>query len=338
MVLTRRAHRDISRRLPNEIITEIAQAAPRSDQLPLCRVSKLFHALTLPALYRDVRIETEASDLAFRSAVMSNNALAELVRSYTLISFLSRATPLLVDSLTALTRLEDLRILAFSMTYAHSEELLDCTFPHLTKCRLFLSTQKLNLLVSFLLRHPRLKILGIQDIDDMGFWPPTARVPLLNLTQLWCPVRLVPSIITHNLQRARLVWNDREVEPSAVEKTSVALKSMASSDTLFVCSNDSCDPNFPEIVDSISRNMPYTTTLLLGLWDFPSSNEITGQLAHCLPRFRCLEFLCLHVDDVGDTFWNNEEDQTVVHSMGDAFPTLQALRLHQRTWRKVDQT
>ncbi|KAJ7654313.1 hypothetical protein B0H17DRAFT_1100047 [Mycena rosella] len=320
MVLTRRAHRDISRWLPNEIITEIVQAAPRSDQIPLCRVSKLFHALTLPALYRDVRIETGASDLAFRSAVMSNNALAELVRSYTLVSLISRATPLLVDSLTALTRLEDLRILAFSMTHAHFEELLDCTFPHLTKCRL-------------------LKILCIQDFDDMGFWPPTARIPLLNLTELWCPVKLVPSIITPNLQRARLLWNDREVDPSAVEKTFVALKSMTSSDTPFVCSNDNCDHYFAEIVDSISRNMPYTTTLRLSLWDSPSSNEIISQFAHCLPRFRCLAFLCLrYMDDVGDAFWNNEGDQMVVHSMDDACPTLQSLRFYERAWRKVNQT
>ncbi|KAJ7654304.1 hypothetical protein B0H17DRAFT_1338296 [Mycena rosella] len=339
MVLTRRAHRDISRRLPNEIITEIVQAARRSDQASLCRISQLFYAVSLPVLYRDVRMETAASALAFRSSVMSNNVLAELVRSYAVVfPILPRPGPLLVDSIEVLTRLQDLSILSFSVE-AHFEELLGWTFPHLAKCRLLLATQKPNLLVSFLLRHPGLKILCIQDHHEMVSWPSTARIPLLNLTQLWCPVTLVPSIITHNLKRAKLCWNDHEVDPSAVEKTFVALKSMSRPDAPFVCSNSSSDHYFTEIMHSISKHMPHTTTLQLTLW---SPDDISSHFTDGLPRSNSLAFLSLQymepLNHPDHAFWNNEEDQTVVHSMGDACPTLQALRLHQRAWRKVDQT
>ncbi|KAJ7467476.1 hypothetical protein FB451DRAFT_1401484 [Mycena latifolia] len=83
MVLTRRAYKAISRWLPNEIITEIIQAAPQPDQASLCRVSKLFHGLCLPLLYRVVRLKTRASVEAFCIAVLSNTALTEFVRWFT---------------------------------------------------------------------------------------------------------------------------------------------------------------------------------------------------------------------------------------------------------------
>ncbi|KAJ7619894.1 hypothetical protein B0H17DRAFT_1340776 [Mycena rosella] len=77
MVLTRRAHKAISRWLPNETITEIVQAAPRSDQASLCRVSKLFRDLCLPILYRVVELEADASVADFGATVLSNAALTD---------------------------------------------------------------------------------------------------------------------------------------------------------------------------------------------------------------------------------------------------------------------
>ncbi|KAJ7490808.1 hypothetical protein FB451DRAFT_1389566 [Mycena latifolia] len=84
MVLTRRAYKAISRWLPSEIILEIIQAAPQADRASLCRVSKLFHALGLPVLYRVVHLQTRASAEAFGPTVLSNIALGPLVRSFTI--------------------------------------------------------------------------------------------------------------------------------------------------------------------------------------------------------------------------------------------------------------
>ncbi|KAJ6585642.1 hypothetical protein B0H19DRAFT_1250436 [Mycena capillaripes] len=52
MVLTRRQRKAISCWLPNEIISEIFQAAPAADRAALCGTSKLFYGIGAPVLYR----------------------------------------------------------------------------------------------------------------------------------------------------------------------------------------------------------------------------------------------------------------------------------------------
>ncbi|KAJ6548171.1 hypothetical protein DFH09DRAFT_1281621, partial [Mycena vulgaris] len=83
MVLTRRGYKAISRWLPNEIMTEIIQEAPQNDLASLCRVSKLFHGLVVPVLYRAVHLDHDGA-AAFCDAILSNPGLAELVRSLTM--------------------------------------------------------------------------------------------------------------------------------------------------------------------------------------------------------------------------------------------------------------
>ncbi|KAF7353954.1 hypothetical protein MVEN_01081800 [Mycena venus] len=83
MVLTRRAYKAISRWLPNEVISEIIQAAPPSDQAALCRTSQLFHALGVPMLYRIVVLCHYESIEGFCSTVLANpSKFAGLVRSF----------------------------------------------------------------------------------------------------------------------------------------------------------------------------------------------------------------------------------------------------------------
>jgi hypothetical protein len=81
MVLTRRAYKSISRWLPNEVISETIQAAPQSDQIALCRTSKLFHALGIPVLYRVVELYGSSFMTGFCSTVLGNpSKFAGLVR------------------------------------------------------------------------------------------------------------------------------------------------------------------------------------------------------------------------------------------------------------------
>ncbi|KAJ7619577.1 hypothetical protein FB45DRAFT_1095891 [Roridomyces roridus] len=79
-------HTCITRWFPNEILAKTIQNARRADQVTLCRVSKLFHAVALPCLLRIVSLDTDTEDSgvleAFCSAIIRNPARAE--------SFLSR--------------------------------------------------------------------------------------------------------------------------------------------------------------------------------------------------------------------------------------------------------
>jgi hypothetical protein len=100
MDLTRRTSKAISEWFPNEIITQIIEAAPQTaDREALCRASKLFHGLCAPILYRTVVLDNFISVAAFCSAVLSNRALAELVRSFTVFkSYSSNITRRVISS------------------------------------------------------------------------------------------------------------------------------------------------------------------------------------------------------------------------------------------------
>ncbi|KAJ7490807.1 hypothetical protein FB451DRAFT_1361557, partial [Mycena latifolia] len=289
MVLTRRAYKAISRWLPNEIIAEIIQAAPKSDQASLCRVSKLFHALCLPILYRVVHLQTSASVEAFCTAVLSNTALSELVRSFTSGfgrgPFHLRTGHLVVKSSKSLLQLQCLSVNISLLEQEHLQELLRSTFPHLVQCDLgthiyhWTSTEREDSLASFLLRHPSLETLHIQDwlYGQIQVWPSTsARIPLRHLQKLRCPVRIVPSIVSDTLKEARLDWYD--AEPNEVEAIFVALKSMARMDIPFICRNDSGDKFVFEIMNSLSRNIPHTKVLELKLLESSGNNGTSSEL------------------------------------------------------------
>lgn len=84
MVLIRRGYKSISWWLPDEVISEIIQAAPRYDQAALCRASKLFHALGVRILYRVVDLDDYPSIAGFCLTVLTNTAkFSHLVRSLT---------------------------------------------------------------------------------------------------------------------------------------------------------------------------------------------------------------------------------------------------------------
>jgi hypothetical protein len=77
-----RGYKSISQWFPNEVMSEIIQAAPRLDQVALFRTCKLFHALGVPILYRVVDLNDYTSIEGFCSTVLANpTKFGELVRS-----------------------------------------------------------------------------------------------------------------------------------------------------------------------------------------------------------------------------------------------------------------
>jgi hypothetical protein len=172
-----------------------------------------------------------------------------------------------MNSLKALSRLEDLSLDWIVLYEGYGKELLAWTFPRLVHC-VVSPSQTWNsragpkdtddLLASFLLRHPALKSFRIPDKSTLLA---PARIPLPHLQVLECPAEVIPSIITHGLRQAIIYWPTR----LDVETIVVAVKSMARGDMPFVFCNKYCDEDFPEIVDSISRNIPHTRALQLRL-------------------------------------------------------------------------
>jgi hypothetical protein len=147
-------------------------------------------------------------------------------------------------------------------------ELLHLEFPYLVKCSLRVegpdwnSTDTKDTLASFLLRHPALECLEVRSMDN--FPSAVVRIPLPHLRYLRSQAGIVSSIVTQGLMEARLSWYTSAQETTDVEGIIVALKSMTRRDIPFVSRNENCNRTcYPQIVDSISRNMPHTKALSL---------------------------------------------------------------------------
>ncbi|KAJ6548145.1 hypothetical protein DFH09DRAFT_1087264 [Mycena vulgaris] len=337
------AYKAISRWPPNEIITEIILAALQADQASLCRVSKLFHALCRPLLYRVVHPNTYDSLMAFSSTIILDPALADLVRSVKVVGTRTRrllgpdTSRLLVNSLKALPRLEHLSIHNGLLQREHIPELLAWTFPHLLQCSLgILATKSLSsldhedTLGAFLIRHPALTYLHIEDASSsaIDIWPTgAARIPLLHLLHLGCPYNLVPAISARGLHEARISWSHFHDVPNVeVETVVVALAAMTCTDVPFACCNSACDRH---------NTRPRVAPIRL------QETISTQQLLACLPRFTGLIFLSIESlfsrRRVLPEDNSEARDQITVHGFADACSTLEACRFY-HAWRKAGAT
>ncbi|KAJ7612162.1 hypothetical protein FB45DRAFT_939998 [Roridomyces roridus] len=223
MVLTRRAHKArmvIARWLPNELLARIIDYAPRPDQAALCRVSKLFHALTLPVLYREIEIDTTEQPAivieSFCSAMMKPGR-AEVARQFILTfgtdeEFFSNPVLRLYGGLTGSIRLmhklEHLHLIDLSTSPPNAFSYLfrEITFPRLSIFRLGLQTGNKEYsaaLVQFFARHP--------NITEVCLWMPelpwsTTAVGscLPNLQQYEGSAEFLPHISSRGVKCARV--------------------------------------------------------------------------------------------------------------------------------------
>ncbi|KAJ7684217.1 hypothetical protein DFH06DRAFT_1462596 [Mycena polygramma] len=343
MVLTRRAYKSISRWLPNEIISQIIEAASFDDLAALCRTCKLFHAIGIPVLYRVVRLRGESVE-AFCSTVLGNTPkFAELVRSFTTddnVKLVLEQTPLVLNCVKTLSRIEDISIKGSHLWKARLK-VMACTFPHLLRClvsikdRHWTSLQQEDTVASFLIRHPALKSVEIIHSWYADSWPSTsARIPLLNLERIRAPPRFLPSILARGLKEVRLEWLEKE----PAEPIFSILGPMTRSDVPFVYSNFCRGDQCAEIVDSISRNVPHTKTLCMDIHMLSSMvrKEIIVQFMESLPLFTELQFFGIQTKgDVPGATWG-ETDEITVQDFGDVCSTLQLCRLNKNAWRKID--
>ncbi|KAJ7621985.1 hypothetical protein DFH06DRAFT_1232400 [Mycena polygramma] len=353
MVLTRRQYKDISRWFPNEIISEIVQAAPQADRAALCRVSRLFHSVSVPVLYRVVDVPAGAhhrdSMKAFSFAILSNPLLPGLVRSFSATgdrSQWSDDTAFVAQILAALERLlrlEHLSLTDLIIRKEHRDSFLQFSFPCLVSCDLAFSIgggYVFPLVSSFAQHHPSLRSLSSSLSGEVDS-EPSLPLSLPHLRRLSCPICLV-SLITDapDLREVKLRWPYWGAQ--AVEKTIRTLKSMIRDETAFVCSNDECDGIYAEVLASISRHLPRTKTLRMRMREFESwtglpDHLLQKKLEHLrnhLPHFTDLRFRSSTMHPINPL----QAYPCMVKDIGNVCPSLEACCFNQCAWRRVNQT
>ncbi|KAF7360115.1 hypothetical protein MVEN_00739900 [Mycena venus] len=160
------------------------------------------------------------------------------------------------------------------------------------------------------------------------------QLPMPNLQRLRCPPKFLPSITTAGLKEIRLIWFISDSVGTTFVKE---LKSLTRSDISFVCSLDCTEDRCKEILDSLSSNIPYTQTLQMSIFSFSSRDDIMTHLMECLPRFTNLLFLSIP-GHPGHFAHIAPEYRIMAQDFFNTCSTLQACRLHDEAWRKVNGT
>ncbi|KAF8208096.1 hypothetical protein K438DRAFT_1754839 [Mycena galopus ATCC 62051] len=338
--------------LPPEITCKVIETAPPSDQAALCRTSRLFHALGVPILYREVDFTDYKSMQDFCSTVLANpSKFARLTRSFTVtISVYLR--PLddsvllkLSDCFKALTRIEHISLEDYRLSKASRQLLLSGTFPYLVRCTVSLPTDgrwtsmlHADTVASFLIRHSTLESISIcpNSDSDLELWPLTSpRIPMPNLQRLSAPPQLFSSLIDTRLKELNTSFYPSP--PMSVAAMFAILGPLIRNDTPFVFSLDWCpDVAFEETVDYVLKHMPHIRTLQLEVVTVRLSlEEILECFASRLPRFTNLAFFSFSRVKLEVTF-DPDEGADQIRPLLDACPTLQAFRVANNAWRKAD--
>ncbi|KAJ7732801.1 hypothetical protein DFH07DRAFT_846254 [Mycena maculata] len=351
MVLTRRAHKAITRWLPNEVITEIIQqAASGTNLVALSRVSKLFHGLSLPILYRNLhcKLSTAGYDSAMTlcATLSKTPSRAELVRSFVVEDMLEplahtgTLSPLLLKSLKLMRRLHHLSI---QWDEGFSESVLEhCTFPDLRSCEitppaLLGPDTSTDLVASFLTRHPnltRIRILSNAILRPSA----TLRIPMRHLQIYRGPANLLCSMDVVGLREARISRHGIEGPP--LDTFITRLGAMAGADFAFFFSTASRDPALcTAVVDSVSRNIPDTGILQL-CWparDDVFDDELVARIATCLARCTMLKYLAFPIecDPLFLPVSTSPGPPTALQTWSSACPTLEGCVFADFVWAIV---
>ncbi|KAJ7619669.1 hypothetical protein FB45DRAFT_1033520 [Roridomyces roridus] len=312
------AERAITLWLPNEILTQVIQNAPKCDQATLCRVSRLFYGLALPSLNRTVTLCTVGFNVevleAFSSALIQNPERADSVRSLTFINGCSSTVPtedILIQSLTLMRRLEHLSI--------------DDSQAHMYAWELNIE--------QFLSRHPTITHLRLgseigQNVDSADLMEGTL---LPKLQYYHGMLRLLGAFSTHSLLALRTSWTlqNRDLVQNLVAQTNPNLS---------LCIECLFEHQLSDILIQLPARMPQLKKLKLLGWDrmvmsAMSVPDTVDQITAYLTRFECLTYLALnHVFDQGSSAVDNRKALQV---WANACPTLRGGGIGEMAGRKV---
>ncbi|KAJ7732610.1 hypothetical protein DFH07DRAFT_990771 [Mycena maculata] len=250
----------LTERLPPEIIIEIIQAAPRTDQASLCRVSRLLNTLGLHVLNHTVvtRFSEYSGIHAFCAGLIANPVRADAIRSHTFFHVwrAQESEPLrdmMLEALKFMSGLERLSVTAVTsrggVTVAF--HLSSLTFPRLVVCQIRMNKPSpVDTVASFFRRHPTITHLDL-------VWVPSGAISLPNLRLYEGPAETITTSVTRNLTGARLRWR----EGLSIDEIVIALNSLTDSSCPFVSSHDDNSKQYRAFLPSLARHMPHTTSL-----------------------------------------------------------------------------
>ncbi|KAJ7612223.1 hypothetical protein FB45DRAFT_940129 [Roridomyces roridus] len=369
MVLTRHAYKasmNITRWLPNEVLTKIMEHSARGDRATLCQISRLFHALCLPVLNRSVFLAHVDSATAFFYSILKYPERANAVRSLTVHWAWPTAPSSLIDVMLRSMKLMDmLEIFEFFgdsqvSTSCICELLAHGRHPRLEGCEicpLFSSeeesaTEKIagDLILSFLGRHPTLKIFKFAPVHYTIPISSPEPVLLPNLVLYEGPSAIVPYLTLPRLRYAHLNWDGEQLEGDLevrIDEIISALRSCTDPDILLGSSHKYLMRCCAQIVASAARNMPRTRKLRMVNVQMLDERMVQG-IAATLSGFTGL--LHLGIESGRAIAWTRENhhlpgflpptvkdrDRRAIETLGSACATLETCCLDERAWRKVN--
>ncbi|KAJ7651225.1 hypothetical protein FB45DRAFT_32948 [Roridomyces roridus] len=341
------SHLSILQWLPNEIIAQIVESAPRTDKALLCRVSQLFQELALPILNRDitVRLDRSRNLEALFSAMIQHPGRANAVRSLTLIHessdphLESDYYDLFISFTKSLQHLEYLSIRDRCAGAPGSPCVYSCldflALSHILTCCMDLRSSEHinNITLHFLARHPGLTRVRLwhYQLPKPSDW--TWNHTLLpNVRHYQGSASFLPALTTQSLQEVLLNW----WAVSSIDGVIQALKPLVHPDLPFVLSNYYLNAGGNEvrrILSSLSDHIPSITSLRMEIF---LEQETMRFIASCLPRFFRLAYIAVIQPETTISLPVTLDERGILSSWGDSSATLRACCIGKRAWRKID--
>lgn len=226
--------------LPLELLEEIADIVHTDAQLSLCRVSKLFHSLTIRSIYRDISLDSPSVVVACCRTLAFNQNAALAVRQFCItytydsnfvvmirsqltfsispteppsIHYFPSFYSVIGKALQRLSQLQELRLMVFDPNYVQSLNLVQFSTLRHFECYLALTDS----LILFLNRHPTINYLQIAPNEalgrpSMGTAHPQVMLPKLQyfVGNSECVSALVPDA---SLRAAFIFWDAVDATP-----------------------------------------------------------------------------------------------------------------------------
>lgn len=336
-------------RLPLEILEVITEFSAMDAQLCISRVSKLFHSITLRALYRNLSLRSPRAVVGCCRTLVSNGRTTATVRSFVINyahypsssnSLLASYYSLIRKALLSLSDIHTLKLLVHDPYYVTL--LNHCMFPTLRQFECLLTPS--TLLIKFLNRHPRINYLQVSPHENTSeFTDDGPAIPTLELPRLQYfagNVQSVPVLRPTILRAAIITWNAMDTDPD------LAFSALQHSrDTLGVVSCRRRGWNL-DLFNAISLRLPEVISLHISnvlLVDSSPSDDYLQTIRTYLARFNRLQRLtinCIDYWEMGNITSQIEKDFATVTEWGDACPSLVEITLpHSKdlSWYRISE-
>ncbi|KAJ7177259.1 hypothetical protein C8R43DRAFT_974721 [Mycena crocata] len=359
-VLTRRAHKAITRWLPNEIILEAIQHLPSyPDLLAVCRISQLFNGLATPLLYRKITLATPAAVSTCFATLKAHSGTGSHPRTHyvrqlalanstdgDLYDELELTSELIKEMVPIFRDFCQLQKLELCVHGQVAPLLRGASFPQLVSFKVSVNPHFSEALRFFINGHPTLTGLellrGIDCLPGSGSAvPELGALSLPNLRIFNGSGQHASGLVVTNqsLRTLTVVWHadDPSVVPALKALATAVSKDKPVGLQAFCGREVSCFT----VLQAVAERLPDIAVLCL-LEIFPDGRRISqataNQFAHVLRTFSALHVLTLCDMGASDIAYEEslEEDHWIVKILGEACCGLWSISLHGHEWSHLN--